>query len=95
MNPPVISKSEIKNIFSEIEVILNYNVMLLNELEKRMDNWSQEQIIGDIFLKITDFLKVYTQYVNNYNRAIHTMHSCEKNEKFSSFLLVNFHFHIS
>lgn len=60
----IISKSDIKSIFSgnreipcwftcaEIEVILNYNSMLLKDLGDRMENWGTEQKLGDIFLRI-------------------------------------------
>jgi hypothetical protein len=46
-----IEKQDIKAIFSEIEVILNYNAMILGQIEARASNWTDDQRVGDIFLK--------------------------------------------
>ena len=54
-----ITRQDIKGIFSEIEVIMNYNTMLLGLIEARITAWSEEQTVGDIFLKIVDFLSIY------------------------------------
>ena len=50
-----VEKQDIKAIFSEIEVILNYNVMILGQIEARASNWTDDQRIGDIFLKTVLF----------------------------------------
>lgn len=67
--PPIL-----RTIFSEVKVILSYNEFIYNGIKERMENWySEGQRLGDIFLRLTDFLKVYTAYVNNYNDAIKTL----------------------
>lgn len=93
-----------RSIFSEIEVISGYNKLLLKLLKERMEKWTEETTLGDIFGKIVnlkislslfvsyfffqqiDYLKTYTQYVNNFNKALFTIHTYEKNERFVQFL---------
>jgi hypothetical protein len=71
---PFISLKEVNAIFSNIELILNVNKQLLASLEDRIAlHWSKFQKIGDIFLRLAPFLKLYVQYVNNYNVAILTL----------------------
>jgi len=82
----VITKEQVRAIFSEIEVILGYNKMLLGNLEARMQKWNFYTNLGDIFKRMTDFLKAYTQYVNNYNSAITTISAVKHVEKVSAFL---------
>jgi hypothetical protein len=60
---------DFKSIYSDIQVIRNYNMKLLRDLEPRIDNWTPNQQLGDIFLQIALFLKVYTQYVKDYDQA--------------------------
>jgi hypothetical protein len=43
------------------------NERLLEELEGRINNWSPEQKIGDVFLTFVPFLKTYTIYSSNYS----------------------------
>lgn len=46
------SEEEIKIIFSNIEMIRNFNQSLLDAFAQRMGVWSPEQVIGDIFLQM-------------------------------------------
>lgn len=87
-NSNLISKEAFKHIFSELEVIYSYNSVFLSNLEKRFQQWSVHQKIGDIILQITEFLKVYTQYTNNYNKAIATVEKCTENHDFLQFIQV-------
>jgi hypothetical protein len=43
------------------------NAKLLEELGGRINNWSPEQKIGDVFLTFVPFLKTYTSYSSNYS----------------------------
>jgi hypothetical protein len=83
----IVTKEEVKLIFGDIEAIRNYNVMLLDQLEKRMQKWDESQQMGDIFQSAVPFLKVYTVYVNKYNSALETLVECRtKNKKMAAFL---------
>eukprot|EP01125_Pyxidicula_operculata_P007443 TRINITY_DN2533_c0_g1_i1.p1 TRINITY_DN2533_c0_g1~~TRINITY_DN2533_c0_g1_i1.p1 ORF type:complete len:1306 (-),score=461.85 TRINITY_DN2533_c0_g1_i1:247-4164(-) len=70
----VLPSQTAKTIFSNSEVIYKYNTLILSQIQKRMENWYREKMqIGDIFVKMADFLKVYTAYVNNYNQAFQSI----------------------
>jgi len=48
---PLVTKENVKIIFGNIKVIRGYNMVLLDELADRLENWSDEQLIGDIFTR--------------------------------------------
>jgi len=75
-----------RSLFSELEVILGYNSMLLRTLSERIEKWSHFQCLGDVFLKMTDFLRVYTQYVNNFNSALTTISLSKQHPQLGPFL---------
>lgn len=84
---PILPLDEVKAIFSSLEVICAYNDNLLEQLQPRVQDWSPQQRLGDIFLQICGFLKVYTNYVANYNVSIYTLNRCRtKKEKFAQWL---------
>ncbi|KAL6075688.1 RhoGEF domain containing protein [Balamuthia mandrillaris] len=66
----ILTKEERKLLFSELEVILGYQEELLSNLTLRIESWSLDQRLGDIFKNMVTFLKVYTSYVNQFNQAI-------------------------
>jgi len=54
-------KQELRLIFpSTIEVIMGYNGSLLEDINKRVQTWSNTQLIGDIFLKMVDLFFFFT-----------------------------------
>ncbi len=48
----LITQEDLKAVFSDIEVILGYNSIILNDLEGRLKTWDQHTKLGDIFLKM-------------------------------------------
>eukprot|EP01113_Clastostelium_recurvatum_P035747 TRINITY_DN5015_c0_g1_i2.p1 TRINITY_DN5015_c0_g1~~TRINITY_DN5015_c0_g1_i2.p1 ORF type:complete len:810 (-),score=195.49 TRINITY_DN5015_c0_g1_i2:112-2541(-) len=83
---PIISENEIRFIFSTLDVILNYNQLLLSDLELRVGKgWTPHQRLGDIFLTIASFLKIYSQYCSNYTEALKVLMECKKNPKWVKF----------
>jgi len=81
-----INITDIKVIFSEIDVILNYNQMMQMQLTERVSKWNAEQRVGDIFLGMIEFMKVYTQYVKNFNDALKTLSLYRQNKLFRDWL---------
>lgn len=74
----ILSSASVSTIFSNSESILNINKQLLADLESRIVNWSNKTSrLGDIFKNIIPFLKLYTQYVNNYDIASKHHIECE------------------
>ena len=84
----IISIQSIRRIFSDIEVLYGFNLQFLTNVENRMKNWNEnEQKLGDIFLREVDYLKMYTNYVRNYNESVKEVSICKKKSpKFSEFL---------
>ncbi|KAG7214927.1 hypothetical protein INR49_005202 [Caranx melampygus] len=61
----------VKNIFSNIcSIHAFHSQFLLPDLEKRMGEWSSTPRIGDILQKLTPFLKMYAEYVKNFDKAM-------------------------
>lgn len=52
----ICSADEIKHIFSNVVVLRNFSLKLLQELEERMKNWGPTTLVGDIFLKYVGFI---------------------------------------
>jgi hypothetical protein len=42
-------------------------MQLLKDIQPRVLEWNQRQCLGDVFLRITDYMKVYTQYVKDFS----------------------------
>lgn len=82
-----LDRNQIKTLFSDIEVILNFNITLQTEIETRIQTWSPSHVISDIFLRIMSFLKVYSNYVASFDRAIAIYEDLMKTNKlFPSFI---------
>eukprot|EP01111_Echinosteliopsis_oligospora_P018834 TRINITY_DN8855_c0_g1_i2.p1 TRINITY_DN8855_c0_g1~~TRINITY_DN8855_c0_g1_i2.p1 ORF type:complete len:671 (+),score=196.02 TRINITY_DN8855_c0_g1_i2:55-2013(+) len=77
---------QIRTIFSDVEVILAYNGTLLDDLKPRIEQWRALQVFGDIFLRVVVFLKVYTQYVKNYQASLELLIQLKENKQFSQLL---------
>jgi hypothetical protein len=54
-----------------------------------MQEWSDSQVIGQVFLKLAPFLKLYNQYSTQYDDAIHHLQKCrQENPQLQEFLSV-------
>ncbi|XP_032634761.2 FYVE, RhoGEF and PH domain-containing protein 1, partial [Chelonoidis abingdonii] len=61
----------VMGIFSNIcSIYCFHQQFLLPELEKRMQEWERHPCIGDILQKLAPFLKMYGEYVKNFDRAM-------------------------
>ncbi|EFC43629.1 RhoGEF domain-containing protein [Naegleria gruberi] len=79
---PLITKEEVSAIFSDIDVILNFNNTFLKDLEERLQNYVYTVTISDIFLQIAPFFKTYSRYCNNFDKANEVLRECKKREEF-------------
>lgn len=79
---------ELKTIFGGLPPIIDVHEKILNELEPVVKNWKAENEIGKIFQKHKqDFLTVYPQYVNFYEKTKEMIEQCvKKYPRFKSFL---------
>jgi hypothetical protein len=84
LNQKVATAQELGPIFANIKDIEAVNTVLLRELEA-MKQPSDE--IGQIFLKYSDYLKMYTNYCTNQETQTRELKNMEKrNKAFASFL---------
>lgn len=76
----------IQQIFSNIKSIYQFHHdFMWPQLEKRMKNWNSEPRIGDLMKKNAPFLKLYSEYVKNFDNAMSLMNECtEKCPRFAA-----------
>eukprot|EP01119_Soliformovum_irregulare_P018598 TRINITY_DN5740_c0_g1_i2.p1 TRINITY_DN5740_c0_g1~~TRINITY_DN5740_c0_g1_i2.p1 ORF type:complete len:250 (-),score=44.15 TRINITY_DN5740_c0_g1_i2:18-767(-) len=66
----ILSPEEINKLFANTGTIRKLHEVLLEDLKKRLQTWTPGQRIGDIFLQLVPFMKLYEVYINNYNNAV-------------------------
>ncbi|GAM18228.1 hypothetical protein SAMD00019534_014030 [Acytostelium subglobosum LB1] len=71
--PPLLSFKHINTIFGVVEDILKVNRELLTSIQQHMDTWKTNKTLGDSFLKLAPYLKLYTQYCSSYDKAINKL----------------------
>ncbi|RLW01784.1 hypothetical protein DV515_00007797 [Chloebia gouldiae] len=83
--PEVINK-----IFSNISSINAFHSkFLLPELEKRMQEWTTTPRIGDILQKLAPFLKMYGEYVKNFDNAMELVKTWTERSPQFKFIIQN------
>ncbi|CAG8434947.1 7701_t:CDS:10 [Ambispora gerdemannii] len=96
---PILTKKFINEIFANFLDLVSLNTELLRRLENRIMGGSQESAVdditwnpeigcvGDIFLNMGPFFKMYSIYVKNFNSALAAIDvQLRENPAFSSFL---------
>ncbi|XP_062584774.1 FYVE, RhoGEF and PH domain-containing protein 4-like isoform X2 [Saccostrea cucullata] len=75
-------------IFSNITSIHHFHKdFLLPQLQKRMADWEAQPRIGDLMKTNAPFLKLYTEYVRNFDHAMNLINTwTEKSPKFLTLL---------
>ncbi|XP_065191006.1 pleckstrin homology domain-containing family G member 3-like isoform X2 [Sycon ciliatum] len=77
---PILDKSEMDAIFSNIVELRRINLELLDSLREHRSN------PGLAFTRMAPFLKFYALYAENFNRAMSTLQECVlRNSEFSGF----------
>ncbi|KAM9520057.1 FYVE, RhoGEF and PH domain-containing protein 2 isoform 2-T3 [Guaruba guarouba] len=70
-NGKTVPEEVVKMIFSNISSIYQFHSkFFLPELQKRMEDWSCNPRIGDAIQKLAPFLKMYGEYVKNFDKAV-------------------------
>eukprot|EP01103_Thecamoeba_quadrilineata_P018868 TRINITY_DN7422_c0_g1_i1.p1 TRINITY_DN7422_c0_g1~~TRINITY_DN7422_c0_g1_i1.p1 ORF type:complete len:545 (-),score=73.96 TRINITY_DN7422_c0_g1_i1:77-1711(-) len=83
----IVTEEDMKRLFSNIETILNVNTEFLICLENRINDWNDNQLLGDIFLQFAPLFKLYSEYSQNYDIALGTIQQLnETNPRFAEFL---------
>ncbi|KAJ3306219.1 hypothetical protein HDV03_000139 [Kappamyces sp. JEL0829] len=84
----ILPKKTIGEIFAHYESIFTVNQELRSQLEARLQLWdSGLDHVGDIFLSLAPFLRVYTLFLTNFNGAIKLVTLLTaRNPRFAAFL---------
>ncbi|KAJ2686982.1 hypothetical protein IWW39_003252 [Coemansia spiralis] len=73
---PILSRKEVRQLFANFPDIITLSKELLAQLEARIGSGATPQwdpatgLIGDIFLRIAPFLKMYSLYLRNFRSAL-------------------------
>eukprot|EP01105_Mastigella_eilhardi_P002739 TRINITY_DN1350_c3_g1_i1.p1 TRINITY_DN1350_c3_g1~~TRINITY_DN1350_c3_g1_i1.p1 ORF type:complete len:717 (+),score=185.48 TRINITY_DN1350_c3_g1_i1:47-2197(+) len=67
--PDVVAPDAVETIFSNIEAVLQVNHQLMADLEERLKDWGPTHLLGDLFLKLIPFLRIYSVYTSNYDKS--------------------------
>jgi len=65
----LISAEESTKIFSNVQTIYQLHEVLSSELSERLNKWDNTQTMGDIFCKMTPFMMISTEYINNFESS--------------------------
>ncbi len=60
-------------VFSNVESIANFHAVFFAELTKTAPHPTSVLAVATAFLRLADFLKMYSAYVNNYELAMRTL----------------------
>eukprot|EP00732_Lithocolla_globosa_P004402 Lithocolla_globosa_v1_NODE_4049_length_1521_cov_3.717599.p1 type:complete len:425 gc:universal NODE_4049_length_1521_cov_3.717599:1276-2(-) len=77
----LLEPSELTLVFSNVEELYTFNSELLEQVQARLDKDGNEGLIGDIFLKLVPFLKLYTIYVQNFHHATFKIDKLKQKKK--------------
>ncbi|TPX61245.1 hypothetical protein SpCBS45565_g07305 [Spizellomyces sp. 'palustris'] len=81
-NSSIISRKDYDCIFRHVEEIMAFNQLLLDDLVERVAFWHFEQVLGDIFIRAAESMKIYAHFVNNYDQAVETLNRVSENPAF-------------
>jgi hypothetical protein len=83
----VISEETLRLILGNLGSILTLNSGMLAELEARMKNWDSDPRIGDILLSRAPYLKIYSEFISRFDKALKTLEeTTRRNPQFARVL---------
>lgn len=88
MMEKILSERSMEKLFGNIESICNFHNQLLSDLQslQTLDSADKYISLGGVFLKLSPFLKLYGNYVQNYESSGKHLTKIGSNKKFSNFL---------
>ena len=75
---PIISEVELNQIIGNLSYLKKLNEELLNDFEERLKNWIVLPKIADVLLHKGPFLKLFSAYIQNFERQSHFFDECVK-----------------
>lgn len=88
----ILSKQQLVTIFQNVEILLNFHSTLYKDLSERMKTWTPRKEIADIFITMVPFMKMYTQYVSNFDDSRKELTELREHKAFTEFLEVTQNF---
>ena len=76
-----LSKEDHMLLFQNIDPLLNFHKLLLQDLSGRLDTWGPESCVGDVLVKAIPYMKLYISYVNSFNKIQVVLESINQNPK--------------
>ncbi|KAK2902500.1 PH_BCR_vertebrate and RhoGAP_Bcr domain-containing protein [Channa argus] len=73
---PMLSIQEIETIFFKVTELHEIHKDFYDALLPRVQDWSHQQCVGDLFQKLASQLGVYRAFVDNYKVAVETADKC-------------------
>uniref|UniRef100_A0A4X2LY00 BCR activator of RhoGEF and GTPase n=1 Tax=Vombatus ursinus TaxID=29139 RepID=A0A4X2LY00_VOMUR len=73
---PVLTGQQIETIFFKVPELYDIHKEFYDGLGPRVECWSQQQRVGDLFQKLASQLGVYRAFVDNYEAAIEMADKC-------------------
>eukprot|EP01125_Pyxidicula_operculata_P004522 TRINITY_DN170_c0_g1_i3.p1 TRINITY_DN170_c0_g1~~TRINITY_DN170_c0_g1_i3.p1 ORF type:complete len:563 (-),score=111.61 TRINITY_DN170_c0_g1_i3:575-2263(-) len=64
-----VSDEQYKLLYGNVDLIINVNTTLLENLREQMKKWSSQPVLGAVLQKLVPFLRFYTHYSLNYEKA--------------------------
>ncbi|XP_076804707.1 active breakpoint cluster region-related protein-like isoform X1 [Clavelina lepadiformis] len=75
---PVMSAQDFDTLFYRVPELHNLHGSFYDKLKPKLDDWSADTSVGDLFRRLLSKLSLYADYLNNYKRAQHTVEKCAK-----------------
>ncbi|XP_020783964.2 PH_BCR_vertebrate and RhoGAP_Bcr domain-containing protein isoform X1 [Boleophthalmus pectinirostris] len=73
---PMLTVQQIETIFFKVPELYEIHKEFYDALLPRVQDWSQNQCVGDLFQKLASQLGVYRAFVDNYKVAVETADKC-------------------
>jgi RhoGEF domain len=67
---PILKKKYCRSVFSNVELLFNLNLRFYESLAREAIKSDAERMIGDCFLQVGQFLKMYSEYCSNQTSAL-------------------------
>lgn len=80
------STNEIKQIYGNIEIVRSINIRLLDGIIKKLRSWGDTATIGDVFLQMLPFFKVYKEYYTGYEEGVALLEKLSKKKDVATYL---------
>lgn len=65
----VLSEGDIRVIFSNVESILKFHKIFLEDLKTRVSGWQPDSILSNVFTQYYQYFRLYFEFVNNFEAS--------------------------